>query len=79
LTKLATSSMDAIRIRRRLKGDMAELYKLHTRLSLYSDDAEERCNDYCQRVVLDALNRVHLNKRTETAIDRDDSEIGRFS
>ena len=38
--------MDTLRTARRLKGDMAELYKLYARLSKYADQADETCTDF---------------------------------
>jgi hypothetical protein len=47
--------IDAMRARRRLKGEMAELYTLYTRLCQYATQAEERCSELCRRVVLEVL------------------------
>jgi hypothetical protein len=46
---------DVIETRRRLKGDMAELHTLYTRLNKQRGQAEETCNALCSRSVRLAL------------------------
>ena len=43
--------MDKRQTARRLKGDMAELYKLYARLNKYADQAEETCKDVCDTAI----------------------------
>jgi hypothetical protein len=51
--------MDKLRTARRLKGDMAELYKLYTRLSKYADQADDTCNAICNTVVAKSGLTIH--------------------
>jgi hypothetical protein len=47
--------MDAIKTKRIMKGDLAELHALYTKLQRYESQAEQMCNEFCSRGVRWAL------------------------
>jgi hypothetical protein len=57
--------MDKLRTARRLKGDMAELYKQYARLSKYADQADDTCKAICETVVAKAGLAIHSPLRDD--------------